>query len=76
LLSYGPGGVETYHRVSYFVDRLFKVAKPSDLPVDQTAAFKLAVNLKTAEALGLTIPESILLRAAKVLVAVGCCIWH
>jgi putative ABC transport system substrate-binding protein len=67
LLSYGPEGLEAYHRVAYFVDRLLKGAKPSDLPVEQSAAFRLVVNLKTAEALGLTIPESILLRADEVI---------
>ena len=65
LLSYGPEGVDAYHRVAYFVDRLLRGAQPSELPVEQTAEFKLLVNLKTAEALGLTIPESILLRADK-----------
>ena len=67
LLSYGPEGVDAYHRVGYFVDRLLKGAKPSDLPVEQTAEFKLVVNLKTAKVLGLAIPESILLRADKVI---------
>jgi putative ABC transport system substrate-binding protein len=67
LLSYGPDNVEAYHRVAYFVDRLLKGAKPSDLPVEQSATFKLVVNLKTAEALGLTIPQSILLRADEVI---------
>jgi putative tryptophan/tyrosine transport system substrate-binding protein len=67
LLSYGPEGLDVYHRVAYFVDRLLKGARPSDLPVEQTAAFRLVVNLKTAEALGLTIPPSILLRADTVI---------
>ena len=67
LLSYGPEGRDAYYRVAYFVDRLLKGAKPSDLPVEQTAAFKLVVNLKTAQALGLTIPEPVLLRADKVI---------
>ena len=66
-LSYGPDNVEAYHRVAYFVDRLLKGAKRSDLPVEQSATFKLVVNLKTAEALGLTIPQSILLRADEVI---------
>ena len=67
LLSYGPEGVDAYHRAAYFVDRLLKGAKPSELPVEQTAEFKMLVNLKTAEALGLTVPESILLVANKVI---------
>jgi ABC-type uncharacterized transport system substrate-binding protein len=67
LLSYGPEGVDAYHRVGYFVDRLLKGAKPSELPVEQAGAFKLVVNLKTADALGLTVPESILLRADKLI---------
>ena len=67
LLSYGPEGGDAYRRAADFVDRLLKGAKPSDLPVEQTAEFKLLVNLKTAEALGLTVPESILLAANKVI---------
>ncbi len=67
LLSYGPDNVEAYHRVAYFVDRLLKGAKPSDLPVEQSATFTLVVNFKTAEALGITIPESILLQPDEVI---------
>jgi putative ABC transport system substrate-binding protein len=63
LLSYGPEGVDAYHRVAYFVDRLLKGAKPSDLPVEQTATFRLVINQRSADALGLTIPQSILQRA-------------
>jgi putative tryptophan/tyrosine transport system substrate-binding protein len=53
--------------VAYFVDRLLKGAKPSDLPAEQAAAFKLVVNQNTADALGLTIPQSMLLRADEVI---------
>ena len=67
LLSYGPEGVDAYHRVAYFVDRILKGAKPSELPVEQSATFRLVVNQKTADALGLTIPQSVLLRADEVI---------
>jgi putative ABC transport system substrate-binding protein len=66
LISYGGDVANTWGRAAYFVDRILKGAKPQDLPVEQVAKFKLAVNLKTAKALGLTIPESILLRADEV----------
>ena len=59
--------MDAYHRAAYFVERLLQGAKPSELPVEQTAEFKLLVNLKTAEALGLRIPESILLAANRVI---------
>lgn len=67
LISYGPTIADTFGRAAYFVDRLLKGAKPSDLPVEQAASFKLTVNLRTAKALRLTIPESILLRADEVI---------
>jgi ABC-type uncharacterized transport system substrate-binding protein len=67
LLSYGQDLVEVWRRTAYYVDRLLKGAKPSDLPVEQVSTIRLAVNLKTAKALGITIPESILLRADEVI---------
>lgn len=67
LISYGTDLRDTYHRVGYFIDRVLKGAKPSELPVEQTATFDLVVNLKTAKALGITIPQSILLRADEVI---------
>lgn len=67
LLSYGPTIADYYGRAAYFVDRLLKGAKPSDLPVEQATTFKLTVNLKTAKALGITVPQSILLRADEVI---------
>jgi len=67
LISYGPDLLDAYRRIAYFIDRLLKGAKPSDLPVEQSTDFKLVVNLRTARALGLTIPESILLRADEVI---------
>jgi putative ABC transport system substrate-binding protein len=63
LLSYGPSLPRLYRRAAEFVDRLAKGAKPSDLPVEQPTKFELIVNLRTAKAIGLMIPESLLLRA-------------
>ena len=67
LISYGPTIADTFGRAAYFVDWLLKGAKPSDLPVEQATGFKLTVNLRTAKALRLSIPESILLRADEVI---------
>ena len=67
LISYGADVAGTWGRAAYFVDRVLKGAKPQDLPVEQVSKFKLVVNLKTAKVLGLTIPESILLRADEVI---------
>ena len=67
LMSYGTDTAGNWKRAAYYVDRLLKGVKPSDLPVEQVSKFKLAVNLKTAKALGITIPESILLRADEVI---------
>jgi len=67
LLSYGADIPNTFRRAAYYVDRLLKGAKPSDLPVEQVSKLILAVNLKTAKALKITIPESILLQADEVI---------
>ena len=67
LFSYGPDLQDTYYRAAYFVDRLLKGAKPSDLPVEQPNKLVLVVNERTAKTLGVTIPESILLRADEVI---------
>ena len=67
LMSYGPNLVEMYKRAAYLVDKILRGVKPANLPVEQITKFDLVINLKTAKALGLTIPPSLLLRADQVL---------
>lgn len=67
LLSYGPSRRSNYRRAAIFVDKILKGANPGDLPVEQTRDFELAINLKTAKALGLKVPQSVLLRATEVI---------
>ena len=67
LMSYGPNLTAVNRRAAYFVDRLLRGAKPADLPVEQPTALELVLNLKTAKALGLTIPQTILVRADQVI---------
>ena len=67
LISYSSNQNETFHRAAFYVDRILKGAKPAELPVEQPTHFKLAVNLKTAKTLGLTVPPSLLARADEVI---------
>lgn len=67
LMSYGENLPEMYRRAAHFVDRIFKGAKPADLPVEQVTKFELILNLKTAKAIELTIPELFLVRADEVI---------
>jgi len=67
LICYGPNLVAIEHRAAEYVDKVFKGAKPADLPVEQPTKFEMLINTKTAKALGLSIPQSIMLRADQVI---------
>ena len=66
-MSYAPTYEETFGRAAIFVDKILRGAKPVDLPIEQPTKFELVINLKTAKALGLTIPPSLLLQADEVI---------
>jgi putative tryptophan/tyrosine transport system substrate-binding protein len=67
LLAYGVNRLDLFRRAAYFVDKIIKGTKPGDIPVEQATRFETVVNLKTAKALGVTIPQSFLLRTDRVI---------
>jgi putative ABC transport system substrate-binding protein len=67
LMSYGPSTAAAYHRAAYFIDRILKGAQVAELPLEQPSSFELVINLRTAKALGITFPQSILSRADRII---------
>jgi hypothetical protein len=67
LMTYGPSFSDLYKRTATFVDRLLKGARPADLPVEEPTLYNLVLNLRTAQSIGLAIPQSVLLRADEVI---------
>jgi putative tryptophan/tyrosine transport system substrate-binding protein len=66
-MAYGIEPTQSYRRAALYIDKILKGSKPQDLPVQNPTIFTLVINLKTAEALGLTIPQSVLLRADEII---------